>query len=213
MPRSQLRQNLLTLAFGLLVQVNAWAAGVFVMSIGAGQVQMMIDGKAVRTLRVGETSPEGVRLLEIRGSTAVLDLQGRTVELGLGQSTVSEARLLADGRGQFITYASINGVAVPAMIDTGATFVALNGEHAARMGIDFRRGQRATSYTANGPVQAYLVTLARVQVGDVVLTNVQAAVVEGGADKLPMVLIGMSFLRNVEMRRSGNTMTLSRPQF
>lgn len=213
MRRRQLRQNLLTLAFGLLFQAHAWAAGVFVMSIGAGQVQMMIDGKAVRTLRIGETSPEGVRLVEIRGGMAVLDLQGKTVQLGLGQSTVSETQLLADGRGQFMTQALINGVAVPAIIDTGATFVALNGEQAARMGIDFRRGQRVTSYTANGPVQAYLVALARVQIGDVVLSNAQGAVVEGGADKLPIVLIGMSFLRNVEMRRSGNTMTLSRPQF
>jgi predicted aspartyl protease len=34
---------------------------------------------------------------------------------------------------------------------------------------------------------------------------------EGGAEKLDVVLIGMSFLKHVEMRRAGETMTLSRP--
>jgi predicted aspartyl protease len=53
------------------------------------------------------------------------------------------------------------------------------------------------------------VILASVQVGDVVLANVPATVQEGG--QLPFALIGMSFLKQVEMRRSGNTLTLSRP--
>ena len=81
------------------------------------------------------------------------------------------------------------------------------------MGIDPRRGQRVITQTANGPATVYAVTFARVQVGDVVLANVPGAVAEGGADRLPIVLIGMSFLRHVEMRRSGDTMTLSRPSF
>jgi len=35
-------------------------------------------------------------------------------------------------------------------------------------------------------------------------------VIEGGAEKLPAVLIGMSFLKHFEMRRAGQTMTLTR---
>jgi predicted aspartyl protease len=42
---------------------------------------------------------------------------------------------------------------------------------------------------------------------------VPGAVAEGGADRLPVVLIGMSFLKDVEMRRSGDTMTLSQQSF
>ena len=49
------------------------------------------------------------------------------------------------------------------------------------------------------------------QVGDVALANVPATIQEGGSDQLPLALIGMSFLKQVEMRRVGNTMTLSRP--
>jgi aspartyl protease family protein len=89
--------------------------------------------------------------------------------------------------------------------------VALNMAHAQRMGIDLRSAKRIVSLTANGPSPAYEVTLASVQVGDIVLQNVRGTVVEGGDRTLPIVLIGMSFLQHVEMRRSGAVMTLTRP--
>jgi predicted aspartyl protease len=43
------------------------------------------------------------------------------------------------------------------------------------------------------------------------VANVAATIQEGVSDRLPLALIGMSFLKQVEMRRVGNTMTLSRP--
>ena len=98
------------------------------------------------------------------------------------------------------------------MIDTGATAVSINWNQALQMGIDPRQGQRAVTQTANGPAAVWVVTLARVQVGDIVLLNVPGAVSES-AERAPIALIGMSFLRHVDMRRSGDTMTLSRPSF
>jgi predicted aspartyl protease len=52
-----------------------------------------------------------------------------------------------------------------------------------------------------------------VQVGDILLTNVEGKVLDAGVQQLPFVLIGMSFLRQVEMRRSGDTMTLQRAHY
>ena len=46
--------------------------------------------------------------------------------------------------------------------------------------------------------------------GEIGLLNVPAMVIEGGQEKLPAVLIGMSFLKHVDMRRTGQTMTLTR---
>jgi aspartyl protease family protein len=152
-----------------------------------------------------------VRLLEIRGAAAVMEVDGRQVALGLGQATQVQTTLQADRSGQFTTLALVNGVSVPAVIDTGATHVALNMTHAARMGIDLRGAKRIVSHTANGPTQAYAVTLGSVQVGDIVLRNVPGTVMEGGERTLPIVLIGMSFLQHVDMRRSGAVMTLTRP--
>ena len=211
MPRSQLRKNLLILALGLAAALDARAATIYVTSISASQVQIIVDGKTVRTLRPGETSPEGVKLLEIRGNVAVLETGGRAMSMTIGQSSVAETQFQADPNGQFYVRALVNGVAVPAVIDTGAALVTLNAQQTLSMGIDYGRGQRTTTYTANGPATAYIVTLASVQVGDVVLANIPAFVLEGGSEKLAIALIGMSFLKHLEMRRSGNTMTLSRP--
>ena len=179
------------------------------MAIGRSEVQVVIDGRTVRNVRLGEVTPEGVKLREINGSTAVFEVSGRAVALAIGQATVAETVLQADQRGHFVTQAYFNGVPLTAVIDTGASFVSLSAEHGQRLGIDFRRGQRVTEQTANGPVVSYLVLLASVQVGEVVLTNVPTTIQEGSG--LPVALIGMSFLKQVEMRRSGNTLTLNRP--
>jgi aspartyl protease family protein len=193
----------------LLTVSNAWAANIYVMAIGRSEVQVVIDGRTVRNLRLGDVSPEGVKLREINGGTAVFEVGGRAVALGIGQATVAETLLHADQRGHFVTAAYFNGLPLTAVIDTGASYVSLSAEHAQRLGIDFRRGQRVTEQTANGPVVSYMVLLASVQVGEVVLTNVPTTIQEGSG--LPVALIGMSFLKQVEMRRSGNTLTLSRP--
>jgi aspartyl protease family protein len=179
------------------------------MAVGRSEVQVVIDGRTVRNLRLGDVSPEGVKLREINGSTAVFDVGGRAVTLGIGQATMAETLLHADPRGHFVTQAYFNGVPLNAVIDTGASFVSLSAEQAQRLGIDFRRGQRVMEQTANGPVVSYMVLLASVQVGEVVLAHVPATIQDGGG--LPIALIGMSFLKQVEMRRSGNTLTLSRP--
>lgn len=174
-------------------------------------MQVVIDARTVRTLRPGDVTPEGVKLREIRGGAAVFEVGGRVIALGLGQSTVAETLLYADQRGHFMTQVLINGVSMAAVIDTGSTFVGMNAEQAQRLGFDFRRGQRVVERTANGDITSYLVILGSVQVGEIVLANVAATVQEGGREQLPFVLIGMSFLKQVEMRRAGNTMTLSRP--
>jgi aspartyl protease family protein len=121
--------------------------------------------------------------------------------------------LRADAQGHFLLTAQVNGTPLPAIIDTGATSVSMNSEDAYRMGIDYTRGQRVVAQTASGSSTAYLVTLASVQVGEIVLTNVQGSVLEVGKKDLPVVLIGMSFLRNVDMQRSGDTMVLQRRDY
>jgi aspartyl protease family protein len=62
--------------------------------------------------------------------------------------------------------------------------------------------------TANGTAMAYKVTLNTVRVGDIVINNIDAAVLEG--NQMPFALLGMSFLNRTEMRREGQTMVLTR---
>ena len=62
--------------------------------------------------------------------------------------------------------------------------------------------------TANGTTPAYRIKLDTVRVGDVSLNSVDAVVME--ATSLPAALLGMSFLNRMDMKREGDTMTLTK---
>ena len=90
----------------------------------------------------------------------------------------------------------------------GATTIALSSGDATRLGIDYRKGRPGMMGTANGVATAYALKLDTVRVGDIVLNNVDAAVLEG--NPMPFALLGMSFLNRMEMKREGQTMVLIR---
>jgi aspartyl protease family protein len=186
----------------------ALATNVMVMSLTGSRVELLIDQRAVRTLRAGESSPEGVRLIEIRDGAALLEFDGKRWQMRLGASTAPSVVLQADGRGHFIVNAQVNGAPLRALVDTGATSVAINMSDARRAGVNFAEARRVWVQTAGGPRQALAVRLASVRVGDVLVPDVEASVSE--ANELPIALLGMSFLNQLEMQRSGQTLTLTR---
>jgi aspartyl protease family protein len=191
-----------------ITSAGASATTVMVMSIGAGRVDMLINGTVVRSLRPGDTSPEGVRLIEIGAQGALVEVGGRRWQMGLGSSTTSSVVLQADARGHFLVNASINGQSMRALVDTGASTVALNLSDAQRLGLNLAGAQRISMNTAGGVRQGLRARLASVQVGDIVLRDVEATV--SVDNELPIVLLGMSFLNQVDMQRSGSALTLTR---
>ena len=112
--------------------------------------------------------------------------------------------LRAGTNGHFNTRAEMNGRSVDVMVDTGASLVSLSYEDARSAGIYLNDADfKYRSSTANGTARIAIVTLDRVQIGDIEVRDVQAAVAEPG--KLGTTLLGMSFLsklRRFEMRGS-----------
>jgi aspartyl protease family protein len=94
------------------------------------------------------------------------------------------------------------------LVDTGATLISMNQSEARRLGINYLKGQKGYSQTASGIAGVYRVKLDTVKLGDIVLNNVDAAVHEG--DGPPIVLLGMSFLSRVEMKREGERLVLTK---
>ncbi len=187
---------------------SAWATTVMVMSLTQGKAQLIINGSTIRSLTAGDSSPEGVKLISATPTSAVIEVDGRAMTFRLGDATQTKVTLAADHRGQYFTTTHINGVPLRSQIDTGATLVVLNMDDARAAGVDFSQGKIAIGRTANGAVRTLLVTLRSVQLGGIELKNVPASVMEGGREQLPHVLVGMSFLRYVEMRRAGDHMEL-----
>jgi len=104
-----------------------------------------------------------------------------------------KARLKMDSRGHFITNAKMNGRSVDVLVDTGATSVAINKKTARRLGIMLKPSDfKYTVNTANGSTKAAAAMIDKIQIGNVTVKNVQAAVFDDRA--LNSTLLGMSFL-------------------
>jgi aspartyl protease family protein len=209
-----IRQRIVAFLLSIL-PAAAWAAEVSVIGLFPGKAVVVIDGGAPRVLSVGQKPVEGVTLISTERETAtfLIDGQKKTLKLGQHQSAPASApsapqsaTLTADPRGHFVVDGQINGGSVRFLVDTGATAVSLSASDAARLGIDYRKGQPGLMGTANGSAVAYRVRLDTVRVGDIVVNNVDAAVLEG--NQMPFALLGMSFLNRMEMRREGQTMVL-----
>lgn len=102
----------------------------------------------------------------------------------------------ADQRGHFVASFRINGRPFEAIVDTGATAVALNMGTARRAGISVNPGDFIHEVdTANGKAKAALVKIPDIAIGRIVLRDVQAVVLEDRA--LRTNLIGMTFLQRL----------------
>jgi aspartyl protease family protein len=194
----------------------AWSAEVEVVALTNGKATLIIDGARPRTLSVGETAPSGVKLISATSESAVVEIDGKRSTMRMGQHISgntpviekASVTLISDQRGHFITTGTINGATVRFMVDTGATMVSMGVVDARRAGINYLTGERGYAQTANGVASVYRVKLANVKVGDISLSNVDGVVHENHT--LPMVLLGMSFLGRLEMKHSGDSLTLTR---
>ena len=206
------------LLFLLLVVLPAAAAAanISLYALFKDKAILHVDGTR-RVLTIGTESPEGVKLVstDTQAEEAVVELKGRreTLRLGVVHSAFQGAAresvtLYSDSNGFFHAQGSINGAAVTFLVDTGANTVAINSATARRAGIDYTKGQAGTARTASGYARMYGIKLDTVKVGEIVLRNVEAGVIDGPQPETP--LLGMSFLNALEMKRDGNKMELTR---
>lgn len=205
----------LTLALAFSRGVSATEISIVGVFPGRGAV-IVIDGSNPQSIKIGQ-KVGGVTLVSVDKAGAVVDDGGRRRAIPLGQHVSNSAGgqgkpqqviLTADSRGHFITQSTVNGAPLVVLVDTGASTIAIPGNEARRLGIDFAKGQKGLAQTANGPAPVYRVKLDSVKIGEIELLNVDAVVLDGGG--LNQTLLGMSFLNRVEMRREGDQMTLVR---
>jgi len=105
-------------------------------------------------------------------------------------------RLTADRSGHYYTDIEINLRPLKALVDTGATLIALRYEDARSLGV-VNPGNKfdVVIRTANGEGRARRVRLRSVSIGSITMRDVDALVVEQGA--LSINLLGMSFLKRL----------------
>jgi aspartyl protease family protein len=113
-----------------------------------------------------------------------------------------------DARGHFEAEGRINGQAIDFMVDTGASTIALNETSAASFGVRPSPGEYKVSVsTANGTVKAARTQIAMVDIGGLVVRDVDALVLPDEA--LSENLLGLSFLSRLKRFEYANgTMVL-----
>ena len=201
---------------GACAMSNA-ATQVNVVGLFSNKAVVMINNGAPRTLSVGKTV-DGVKLISATSESAVFLIEGKQQTLRMGQAASVTASagpvsndpvsLYADSQGHFTGNLTINGASLKYLVDTGATTVALNSGDAKFAKIDYEKGEQVLVSTANGNVSAHLVKLNTLKIGTIVLNNVDAIVTEGGSPAI--VLLGMSALNKLDMKRDNSIMTLSK---
>ena len=198
------------------IDVNA-VERIEVQGLFSNKAVISIDGKR-HILAVGKLSPEGVKLISVNSSGAVLAVDGQQEQYNLGDSSSvsttfnqrekQQEKIYVNSGGMYMTYGNINGRSVQFLIDTGASAIAMNTDQAKHLGIRYDKyGIPAGVSTASGYADAYKVRLKSVSVGDITQTNVEAFVIDG---KHPgPILLGMTFLGRLDVEHSGNAMTLT----
>lgn len=134
--------------------------------------------------------------------TTVTPAMAKTSSLSAARqdSTPASARSLSlssDPRGHFQAEGRIEGQRIGFMVDTGASVIALNEKSAARFGLrPSRADYNANVTTANGTIKAARTRLAMVEIGGIVVRDVEAMVLPDEA--LSENLLGLSFLSRLK---------------
>jgi len=205
--------------FFLLWPLQLLAAdNVRVLALFSSRAMLDIDGQQ-KVLKVGQKPYKGVRLIQASSTSAEVEVNGESRTLYVGAQADFAARedisrkakvsISRSADGHYYTTAFINGRSAHVVIDTGATSVAMSSVEAKRLGIQYRLiGKKGRAGTASGVADGYSIKLKKVQVGEIVLSNVDAFVIQGNSPAT--ILLGMSFLNQTHMDNNNNLMVLRR---
>ena len=130
------------------------------------------DQDAILRHKLRDTINTGLVGIVSEGTDYTTDL---ALTLAAEQNGLRSLSIPRDARGHFETEGRIEGQRIGFMVDTGASVIALNETSAARFGLRPSRGDyKASVATANGNVRAAPTRLAMVDIGGIVVRDVDA---------------------------------------
>ncbi|MBU2582531.1 MAG: TIGR02281 family clan AA aspartic protease [Alphaproteobacteria bacterium] len=167
------------------------------LGIWAGLILLLVAGYSYR----GELGEIAYRV------TGELSPPGTAQQTSSAGNNLA-VRLRRRSDGHFVARGAINGASTPMLVDTGASTVVLKPADAERAGINVSNlAFTAPVSTANGTTFAAPVRLRSIDVGGIILEDVEALVTKPGS--LNESLLGMSFLRRLRSYEfSGDFLTL-----
>ncbi len=119
-------------------------------------------------------------------------------------NNTAEVRLKQNRYGHYVVNGLINNIPVTFLLDTGATLISIPAQVAIKL--QLKKGYPAQSNTANGTITVYSTRLNSVRIGAIEQNNIRASInPHMTGDE---ILLGMSFLKHLEMIQKGNELVL-----
>jgi aspartyl protease family protein len=126
-------------------------------------------------------------------------------KVSLNNQGLAEVTLEQNRYGHYLSMGTINNEKVIFLLDTGATNVSIPAHIADNLNLPDQGSHYVQ--TANGRVKVYKTTIDQLSIGNIILYNVTANI-NPGMDTNE-ILLGMSALKQVEFRQSGNFLYLT----
>jgi len=194
-----------------------------ILALSEGMVILQI-GRKRYSLRNGESTSTGIKLIKADSEDALLEIDGRQQNYTLSQhiqrgtpspshyrflkkeETKKKMTLYPNSHGAYVTHGFINKKPAEFIIDTGATIVAMSSQTADRLGIDYKNGRQGYASTASGTTKTRSIYIYKIEIGQFVFRGVEAAVIKGRYPE--KILLGNTALRHLEMHFKGTALTL-----
>ncbi len=184
--------------------------------LGLFKNMAVLDINDQRTvMRVGDTRHGNMRLLAANSEKAVFEIKGRRIVLSMSDTGAIRtdlptsgghmAQLISNG-GLYSVTGAVNGQLADFVVDTGASYVTMSPQQAKALRLDYSNARKIMMSTANGKSTAYVFTVKSVRIGGIELHNVEAAVMNNLSSS--KILLGMSFLNQVDMKHGTGFMVL-----
>lgn len=208
-------QLVLLMALSLPLGAHAGHKIYYNGSLAGNKVVIKVNGHN-RILARGQKSKEGIEVLSFNRNEVLVRVHGKRYRYkkknkkGIAledEVTIPLTDVPAIGLSGYYISGFINGKKTGFQVDTGATAVALTLKDAKRLNIRLHKKDRITVGLAGGiKGEGWKTTLDSVRLGDIEIKNVSAIVIKSRQDV--NVLLGMSFLKKLEISQSKDKMIL-----
>lgn len=195
---------------------------VIIVGLSKHKVVIMDETSTRKVLSIGDITSGGLQLISSSSSAAVFKNEsGQLISMGISdqisaaynynQDEFNNETISLNQNNQYETVITIEGKEVNGIIDTGANFVTINKNIAIQLNISYKKDENKVKVsTANDKTSGYRIMLSSIKLGDIELHNIDAVVMDN--DQPENVLIGMSFLKNLDIKYSGNRLKLKKHQ-